>query len=103
MKNLKIELIYDLDCPNVEAMRGQLSKALAESKIDANWKEWDRNSEQSPEYARKYGSPTLLINGKDISGQEESDENCCRVYLDKDGMKKVPSVEMIRKVLKSNK
>lgn len=101
MSKLNIELIYDLDCPNVEDMRKQLLKAFAETKLKASWKEWDRNNDESPSYAKKYGSPTLLVNGKDIANQEGSGANCCRVYIDKDGMKKVPSVDMIIKALRA--
>lgn len=93
---MKVEFIYDQDCPNVTATRAQLSKAFAKANLPAKWLEWDRNDAKSPGYARNYGSPTILVNGKDVVGAEPSDQNCCRIYFD-DGAKpqKVPSVAKI--------
>lgn len=93
---LRVEFIYDKDCPNIKATRSNLMKAFSEAKLNAKWKEWDRNSDESPEYAKKHGSPTILINGKDIMGVEpESGANCCRVYNGSG----VPSVDLITKKL----
>ncbi len=89
---LNVEFIFDKDCPNVKETRANLLKAFSSVKLSAKWKEWDRNSGKSPEYARKHGSPTILINGKDIMGVEPVDgANCCRVY---EGAG-VPSVNLI--------
>lgn len=99
MKHMKIELIYFLECPNIEDMRQQLLKACAEVSIEAKWKEWDRNSNKSPDYVRKYASPTILINGKDIAETTEVKENCCRVYIEQGDTRKVPSVETIVKAM----
>lgn len=89
---LKVEFVFDNDCPNVKATRTNLMKAFSRAKLNAYWKEWDRNSEDTPGYAKKHGSPTILIAGKDIMGVEpESNANCCRVYEGAGA----PSVEMI--------
>jgi hypothetical protein len=89
-----IELIYDRDCPNVEAARAVLREALDKAGLDAEWTEWDREDAASPEYARLFGSPTILVAGEDVSGQDtESDANCCRVYSGSDGgLQGVPEV-----------
>lgn len=98
---INIELIYDQDCPNVEATRAALRAALREQKLNLNWKERDRNDPLSPEYARNYGSPTILINGNDIAGSNStSADNCCRVYKGEDGaFSGVPSVQLIKRGL----
>jgi mercuric ion transport protein len=89
---LNVEFIFDKDCPNVKATRKNLMKAFSQKNMNAQWKEWDRNSEEAPHYARKHGSPTILINGIDIMGvAPESNANCCRVY-EGDG---VPSIDLI--------
>lgn len=89
---INIEFIFDKDCPNVQETRGNLMRAFSRAKISAKWKEWERNSVESPEYARKHGSPTILINGSDIMGVEPVDgANCCRLY---EGAG-VPSVNLI--------
>lgn len=89
---LNVEFIFDKDCPNVKSTRANLMKAFSKAKLSAQWKEWDRNSEEAPEHAKMHGSPTVLINGKDIMGVEpETGANCCRVY---EGAG-VPSVELL--------
>jgi hypothetical protein len=83
---LKIELIYDCDCPNVVAARDELRIALAEAGLAPDWTEWDRAADESPAYARTFGSPTVLVNGEDVTGAgAESEANCCRVYQGTDG------------------
>ena len=76
-----VELIYDADCPNVPATRSQLIKAFAQMGISARWREWERSASDTPEYARAYGSPTILVDGKDIGGVvPDADTRACRVY-----------------------
>ena len=52
-----IELVYDVDCPNVEGARAVLREALQEAGLDPEWIEWDREDPISPPHARMYGSP----------------------------------------------
>ena len=95
----KVEFIYDLDCPNIKATRKNLLKAFSELKIPPKWIEWDRNSSESHEYARKFGSPTILVDKNDIDGLvPDSNANCCRVYSGSG----IPSVEQIKDSLMSN-
>lgn len=100
----KVELIYDADCPNVEAARKQLRRAFAQTGESPEWDEWDRSDPESPLYARQYGSPTILINGRDVAGGSPSEEsNCCRLYWDHSGqIQAVPSVEEIVAALGKN-
>lgn len=101
---MKIELIYDQTCPNVDLTRKQLKQALAELDLHLTWQEWDRNHPKSPKYAKVYGSPTVLINGKDVHDCEPSDENCCRIYLDENNRyNKAPSVQMLIQAIKMQK
>ncbi len=99
----KVELIYDQDCPNVEAARAQLRKALAAVGVPAKWQEWDREAEGVPMYVRRYGSPTILVDERDVVGEgTESDSNCCRVYASENGrLQGVPPVDKIVSALRS--
>jgi mercuric ion transport protein len=92
-----VEFIYDADCPNVEAARGQLRRAFERVGASPEWQEWDREKDDAPAYARAYGSPTVLVGGRDVAGvQPSADAACCRVYKRKDGsLKGVPSVDEI--------
>ena len=50
------------------------------------WTEWDREDSKTPAELRGYGSPTVLVNGRDVGCDENeelrSDGNSCRVYVD---------------------
>ena len=100
---MNIELITDADCPNVEATRAVLREALDALGLSRGWTEWDRGAESSPPYARCYGSPTVLVNGIDVSGESgAADGNCCRIYQDEAGkFFGVPSRESVVEALKA--
>lgn len=99
---MRVELIYDPDCPNVDATRQELSKVLGQAGFGKEWVEWDRQDPNSPSYVRRYGSPTILVDGEDVAPQntEEEEMSCCRVYKDGDGhLQGVPSAEALRRAL----
>ncbi len=77
----RVELIYDSDCPNVPRARTALLHAFAEARVAATWTEWERSSPASPPYVRRFGSPTILVNGQDVAGHPSREEaDSCRVY-----------------------
>lgn len=94
---MKVEFIWDDDCPNVEEARANLMRAFSKAGVKARWDEWRRDDPVAPEYVRQYGSPTVLVDGVDVAGAgAEADANCCRIYAETDGsVSGVPSVEMI--------
>lgn len=96
---MKVELIYDLSCPNVPATRANLLRSFSDLGITATWQEWDRNSVEAPDYVKSYGSPTLLVNGKDlIVMPSEAAGDCCRIYPTGG----VPSTELIIRAFKNH-
>lgn len=101
---MNIELIYDVDCPNVAKARTNLAAALAAVGREPSCTEWDRGAADSPSYVRNYGSPTVLVNGQDVSGEPSGEGgSCCRLY--RSGTNQIvgaPSVEQIAAALKSN-
>jgi len=98
---MRIELLYDAHCPNVPAARSALARALLGTGIDARWTEWDRAAPDSPDYARHYGSPTILVDGADVAGEAPAAQaNACRVYPDDRGrLRGAPPPELIRAAL----
>jgi hypothetical protein len=100
---MKVEVISDTDCPNVPEARAQLLRAFAEVGIFPSWIEWNRDSTAAPIYARAFGSPTVLVNGQDVSeGAPMSGKACCRLYPDASGtLRGAPSVEQIVVALKA--
>lgn len=109
---MSVELIYDRDCPNVLDARANLVKALATSGREERWTEWDRSAPDSPPHIRGYGSPTVLVDGKDAAGdspmpipQTGPDEGSpsCRLYRNGAGRASgIPSVEQIAAALDFN-
>ena len=83
---IRIDLVYDRDCPNVDRARIAIRAALRESGADVGCAEWDRDSSVTPPEMRHYGSPTVLVNGEDVSAggddDQRSDANSCRIYCD---------------------
>ncbi|MGH7966197.1 MAG: MerC family mercury resistance protein [Candidatus Binatia bacterium] len=93
----RVELVSDSDCPNVSQARSALLQAFAQAGVPASWMEWDRKAPGSPAYIHGYGSPTILVNGKDVAGGEPGEGgDCCRLYSDgENGFRKVPPVHQI--------
>ena len=101
MSEIRIELIYDGDCPNVPIARENITKAIGDTEGDCKVQEWDRSRTDSPPYAASYGSPTVLVNGADVSGEDtKADAKSCRVYLDESGgMQGTPTATMIQRAI----
>lgn len=95
---MRVELIYDADCPNVAETRANLLQAFAEACLEAKWTEWDRSSPSSPAYTAGFGSPTLLVDGRDIAGEKQGGHtSCCRLYPSAEGRYSgAPSVELMK-------
>ena len=100
---MKIDLVYEKTCPNVEAARSQLLRAFAKAGIQPCWQEWELRSPDAPSHVHGYGSPTILVNGRDVSGEmADGDDYCCRIYSHGDHANKgVPPVADIVRALKS--
>lgn len=91
--NPTVELIYFDGCPHVELARANVQQALAAAGLPTRWAEWRQGDSRAPEYVARYGSPTVLVNGRDVSGASAAAAGAaCRA----DG---APSVEMIQQTL----
>ena len=96
----RIEFIYELSCPNVADARAQLRLALKQAGLPARWQEWEHNDPNCPAYARRYGSPSILVDGKDVAGEPGSDAPSCRIYANTQGRNRgVPDATLIRTAL----
>ncbi|MGP0628807.1 MerC domain-containing protein [Nitrospina sp. 32_T5] len=80
-----IKLVYDRDCPNVDATRDNLRQALTESSLPSTWQEWERGSAECPPHYRRYGSPTILVHGRDVALSPDTEAGHCRLYADGKG------------------
>jgi len=93
----EVILLYDKDCPNVANCRGNLIKAFAASGQKPSWREIDRSSDDASPRLRGFGSPTVLVNGRDVAGQEPGVGGAsCRLYASENGgYVGAPSIEHI--------
>jgi hypothetical protein len=86
---LRVELVYDPDCPNVERARSAIRAALMTVGAPAVWREWDRGDPATLNVLRSLGSPSVLVNGLDVGADggvvAEASANSCRVYTDERG------------------
>jgi hypothetical protein len=99
---MRVELIYDADCPNVAAARSVLIEAFARTRTSARWREWERSAADTPAYARSYGSPTILVEGRDVAGVEPASASPnCRIYGDDGLLSRTPTVSMICEALRA--
>lgn len=90
-----VDLVYDGDCPNVQATRANLLRAFAQTSRTPRWREYRIGAADLPEYARGFGSPTVLVEGRDVAGTEAGSDACCRLYPESAGVTGVPPVEQI--------
>lgn len=68
MSSPQIDLVYFDGCPNATKAREHLREAIEQAGADLSWSEWDLMAESTPERFRKHGSPTVLVDGTDVTG-----------------------------------
>ncbi len=69
MKMPRIELVYFEGCPNASQARDNLREAVEASSQVLTWSEWDLMMESTPADFRRFGSPTVLVHGEDVTGE----------------------------------
>ena len=68
MKTPRIELVYFDGCPNVLQARDNLRDAIKSSGQQFSWSEWDLMAESTLADFRRFSSPTILVDGEDVTG-----------------------------------
>jgi mercuric ion transport protein len=79
-----VELLYFSECPNVPTAREQLRRAFTSVGALPVWTEVDVAADTAPAHARGYGSPTILVDGKDVTGAAPGSGSSCRIYAGSD-------------------
>lgn len=98
----QVELIYDVGCPNVEAARAELLRAFAATGGTCRWQEWQVDDPDAPPHVGGCGSPTILVDGRDVTGSGEQGGAHCRLYPRPDGsVAGVPSADVIAQALRT--
>jgi mercuric ion transport protein len=85
MHNVRIQLLTFEGCPLADAARDRLEAALADCGLKG-YEEIDILGPTTPDDLRGWGSPTILVDGADITGQPKGSSVSCRVYAGPEGV-----------------
>lgn len=92
MNTCRIELVYFDGCPNA----AQARETLRSIPCVGSWTEWNLSSPDTPDRFRRYGSPTVLVDGRDVTGDAAPDDAGDAMSCRTDG---APSAEQVRRAL----
>ena len=97
------ELIYLPGCPNVAEARAQLVKAFVDANLTPHWTEYRADDPDLPAHARGFGSPTILVDGRDVTGAGPAGSaEACRLYADETGGRSgIPPLKNIAAAIKA--
>jgi len=63
-----VELVYFEGCPHAPEARLRVGEALRRAGVAEVWEEWDTLDSATPARYQRFGSPTVLVAGRDVSG-----------------------------------
>jgi hypothetical protein len=105
---LHVELVYDPECPNVDAARRVLARVLRGAGLPAVWTEWRTDDPTCPESHLGYGSPTVLVNGDDVAPgphpwarAERGDGPRCRIYREGSTVSRAPPEQRVAEAVQA--
>jgi glutaredoxin len=102
---LDVELLWWDGCPSTDRALSELREALDDVGLrDLEIRTREIDSDLEAEQAGFCGSPTILIDGKDVGGASDDDQIGlgCRVYRRRDGrISPTPDPEDLRDALRS--
>ncbi len=91
-----VEFVYEQTCPFVREARRRLIDGFRSAGLTPHWSEWEASDPRAPEHLRGLGSPTILVDGRDIAGTPRDErERCCRIYTLDEEQRGVPPLTMI--------
>jgi hypothetical protein len=76
---VQVQLLYFPGCPHVDRARRQLRQALGALEQRPEVTKIDVTDASTPEHLRRWGSPTILVDGVDVAGGVPSGSSC-RLY-----------------------
>ncbi|MDP1821762.1 MAG: hypothetical protein Q8L48_00900 [Archangium sp.] len=77
----RVELLFFPECPHLGAARTQLRRAFERAGLEPEWTEHDVTLPDGPAAFHGYGSPTILVDGADVTGAPRGDGASCRLYV----------------------
>ena len=101
---MKIELLYFDDCPSWKTALENLESALAAEAIEAQIQLIEVVDQDQAARLKFLGSPSFCVNGQDWWPEARQTYNLsCRIYATPQGMRGVPTVEMLREKIQTLK
>ncbi len=97
MADIQVQFLAFDGCPLAGPARANLEKALADCGM-SGYEDIDILDPGTPDDLPGWGSPTILVNGVDVTGQPKGDSVSCRVYP---GPDRVPSSTTIAASIRS--
>ena len=79
MNGIRVQFLAFDGCPLAEAARKELDAAVSEAGL-AGYEVIDILDPETPEDLRGWGSPTILVNGADVTGNTKGEGVGCRIY-----------------------
>src|SRR5437867_12809658 len=76
---MNIQLLSFPGCPNARAACEALQRSLERIGLPPEFEQIDVTAPDAPERLRAWGSPTILVNGRDVAGEQPAGL-CCRLY-----------------------
>ncbi len=95
----RVDFIYASDCPNVSLARANLLRAFASAGVKPKWSEHRIGDPEAPAHTRGYGSPSILVDGRDVANLPPSAETSCRIYQSVAALAHAPATEQIAAAL----
>ncbi len=100
---IHVTFLYYEECPSHDVALDRLRQVIAEEGIEAEIEIIKVETEEQAQRLRFIGSPTILIEGRDIDPPPSNARYAltCRAYRLEDGrISPLPSPEMIRRALR---
>jgi hypothetical protein len=98
---MHVELLFFSGCPHTENARQQLRRAFAAVGHPAAWNERDISEPGTPPDIAASGSPTILVDGRDVADAPHCAGMTCRIYHDSE-IAGAPSVNVIVAALRKS-
>jgi len=88
MHNISVQFLTFDGCPLAPKALRHLEQAInqLQGRLKVAVRQIDLMNPATPEALKRWGSPTILLNGHDISGATPGDANSCRIYSGPDGV-----------------
>ena len=98
---MKIEILYFEGCPGYREAEETLRKVLAETGTETEVEAVAVETDDEARRLRFPGSPTVRADGRDLFPTPEREDwrLGCRVYATPEGLRKSPTVAMLREAL----